>query len=548
MQKTKSAASWTAWAQTDPGKNRENNEDRILCEMERGIFAVVDGMGGEAAGEIAAQEAVDFIKNRLHQETGTIARRLREAIAGANNTICRLAERNPEWKGMACVLTAAVIEDGMLHIGHVGDSRLYQIRNQEIRKITSDHSPIGQKEESGELSELEAMKHPRRNEVFRDVGSQLHKPDDADFIEYSQIPFERDSAVVLCSDGLSDMLTSNEILQAVVENAGNPRDSVRHLIEKANAAGGKDNISAIVVEADGFAEANAGKGRSGQGLGKVLGAFPRHASHLHGRWAFLCFGLLAGLLAAYGWHRFQKPDLGKRAVEQAVSAPKTLRVNPAGLEYTTIGKALDQAQAGDRIEIGDGEYEEAIRLKEGVELFARSPGRAIVRVARPPQGADAAITADGLKQAGITGLVIRVDSLADLAYGIRISNSGVYLTDIEVSGSQRAGIMVDGNSTGTFAGGYIHDNVGTGITVSGDANPSLVGNVIYANGISRNHRHPGLYISGNANPEVRRNVFSRNGAEAIRLQRQELKDKMKDNLFLGPGKPAGAVAVEKTSK
>jgi PPM family protein phosphatase len=124
---------WKAWAETDPGKKRENNEDRILCEPERGIFVVVDGMGGEAAGEVAAQQAVDFIKSRLHQETGTAARRLREAIAGANNEIYRLAERNPQWKGMACVLTAVVIEDGFLHIGHVGDSRLYYIRDYNIR-------------------------------------------------------------------------------------------------------------------------------------------------------------------------------------------------------------------------------------------------------------------------------------------------------------------------------------------------------------------------------------------------------------------------------
>jgi len=220
VQQAKSTTEWNAWGETNPGKKRDNNEDRILCDAKRGIFVVADGMGGEAAGEVASQTAVDFIKKRLQEETGTAARRLREAIAGANNEIYRLAERNPQWTGMACVLTAALVEDQTLHVGHVGDSRLYEIRENIIRKITPDHSPVGQKEDAGDLTELEAMRHPRRNEVYRDVGSQMHKPDDEDFIEYIQVPFNRDAAYVFCSDGLSDMLTSREISGVVIENAG----------------------------------------------------------------------------------------------------------------------------------------------------------------------------------------------------------------------------------------------------------------------------------------------------------------------------------------
>ena len=101
----------------------------------------------------------------------------------ANNEILRAARANPEWEGMACVLTLAVLENGSAVVGHVGDSRLYQIRRGEIRKITHDHSPVGEREDSGEIAEAEAMRHPRRNEVFRDVGSEEHAPDDPDFIE-----------------------------------------------------------------------------------------------------------------------------------------------------------------------------------------------------------------------------------------------------------------------------------------------------------------------------------------------------------------------------
>ena len=123
------------------------------------------------------------MRARLERQTGTIEQRIREAITMANNEILRAARANSELAGMACVLTLAVLENGSAVVGHVGDSRLYQMRRGEIRKITHDHSPVGEREDSRELSEADAMRHPRRNEVFRDVGSEEHTPDDADFIE-----------------------------------------------------------------------------------------------------------------------------------------------------------------------------------------------------------------------------------------------------------------------------------------------------------------------------------------------------------------------------
>ena len=114
--------------------------------------------------------------------------RVRAAIAAANNRIFETAARDVEHKGMACVLTLAMVEDGQITIGHVGDSRLYLIWNGAIRKLTSDHSPVGQDEDAGELTEEQAMLHPRRNEVFRDVGTALRAADDEGFIEDPQVP------------------------------------------------------------------------------------------------------------------------------------------------------------------------------------------------------------------------------------------------------------------------------------------------------------------------------------------------------------------------
>src|SRR5439155_7628553 len=173
---------------SDMGRVRKNNEDAWHIDAERGIFLVVDGIGGHAAGEKAAEIAVERVRARLERQTGAVEQRIREAITLANNEIHRAAAENHEWEGMACVVTLAVLENGSAVVGHVGDSRLYRVRAGEIRKITHDHSPAGGREDNRELSETDAMRHPRRNEVFRDVGSEEHTPDDEDFIELASVP------------------------------------------------------------------------------------------------------------------------------------------------------------------------------------------------------------------------------------------------------------------------------------------------------------------------------------------------------------------------
>src|SRR5262245_50861350 len=180
-------------AASDTGRLRPLNEDRYWIDPEAGVFLVVDGLGGEAAGELAAQIAVETIReairNRLPPEL-----RVRQAIVAANNRIFQLSQDRHECEGMACVLTLAVIEDDWITIGHVGDSRLYLICNGIMRKLTSDHSPAGECEDYGELSEQEAMLHPRRHEVFRDVGSRNRTMQEREFIEVRQCPFPPDAA------------------------------------------------------------------------------------------------------------------------------------------------------------------------------------------------------------------------------------------------------------------------------------------------------------------------------------------------------------------
>ncbi len=274
-------------AATDTGLVRERNEDRYWADPERGAFLVVDGLGGQAAGELAAETAVEAIRGcALETESD-----LRKAIAEANNRICALAAERPEWSGMACVLTLAVLRDEEVLIGHVGDSRLYLIWNGAIRKLTHDHSPVGEGEDSGELSELEAMVHPHRHEVFRDVGSRPHQPDDSEFIDILRCRFRPDSAILLCSDGLTDHLTAERIREIVERYAGDAVRVAVELVDAANAEGGRDNITALFVAGRRF------RGSSEITRPRAAVRRMRHPGRmLTGRLAFLIYGVLIGML------------------------------------------------------------------------------------------------------------------------------------------------------------------------------------------------------------------------------------------------------------
>lgn len=231
-----------------PGLKRKRNEDRVHCDPAHGIFIVVDGMGGQAGGERAAEIAIERLRARLERPTGTPAERIREAITLANNEIHEQATGNPEWRGMACVLSVMLVEKGRVTIGHVGDTRVYHYSSGKLRKLTHDHSPVGIREEMCDLTEVEAMRHPRRNEVFRDVGSRQRTPGDEGFIDILEEEFRCGAALLMCSDGLTDLLTAARIQEIIKERAGRPVELVDRLIAAANDAGGDDNISVVWIE------------------------------------------------------------------------------------------------------------------------------------------------------------------------------------------------------------------------------------------------------------------------------------------------------------
>ncbi len=297
-------------AATDPGRLRSENQDRNFVDDTLGIFLVVDGLGGHAAGEKAAETALQVIRASLDRLEGNTHDRIQTAIVAANNRICELAEDNEDWRGMACVLTLAVMDEDRVVVGHVGDSRLYLIWNGAIRKLTSDHSPVGEREDSGELTEREAMLHPRRHEVFRNVGSRRHEPNDAEFVEMKEFLFKPDAALLLCSDGLSDLVTSTEMRDVIEHYDGDPAKVARELVEAANRAGGKDNITAVFIAGSEFvgpASPAMSDARARHSITRVRastvapGLLNRLGRGLTSRVAFLAYGFLIGVVLALAW-------------------------------------------------------------------------------------------------------------------------------------------------------------------------------------------------------------------------------------------------------
>jgi len=290
------ASAWRSGASSHAGLVRAANEDRYWIDDSNGVFFVADGVGGRAAGELAAQTAADVIREQVLMRKGPAEERVRRAITRANNHIFELSRDAQELRGMACVLTLAVVEGDQITIGHVGDSRLYLIWNGAIRKLTSDHSPVGECEDSGELTEEEAMRHPRRNEVFRDVGSRRHLADDNEFIEIRRCQFKPDAAFLICSDGLTDQVTSNQVRDIVERYSGEPGRVVAELIEAANAAGGKDNVTALLVAGSQFRGRSATDTAELPAHGCVTAMRSNRRRLFTGRMAFLIYGLLIGML------------------------------------------------------------------------------------------------------------------------------------------------------------------------------------------------------------------------------------------------------------
>jgi serine/threonine protein phosphatase PrpC len=476
---------------SDVGRKRTGNEDRFFTDAQRGIFLVVDGLGGHAAGERAAEIAVDIISTRLSRRTGASDKRIQEAFALASTEIFEAASRHPEWTGMACVATVALIEEDQVTVGHVGDSRLYLLTPGKMEKITRDHSPVGELEDSQRLSEDEAMRHPRRSEVYRDLGSTAHTPNDTDFVEVHSFALPRPAALLLCSDGLTDQVTAADIRRLIEHHAGEPEKAARALVEAANEAGGKDNVTVVLVETEHYAGISAAT-EPGQGS----------ASHT-GRWTWFLLGLLvasAVFLAARPYWAHSTTGLKLRF--GVVRPPQSWTVGSDAIP--TIGAALDRARPGDTIEVSPGEYHEDVHLRSGISVVSTALHGA--RILSP----GVAVLAEDVHNALFAGF----DIAGPGRVGIRITNSDIRVTGLRVSGMQNAAIEITGSGESVIQASEIAENPGTGISIRENARPRLEHNLIRHNGHG-SAMLPGILIEGSAVPILFGNIIEESGAEQI---------------------------------
>jgi serine/threonine protein phosphatase PrpC len=247
-------------AVSDVGRKRKGNEDSLFVNPEQHLFVVADGMGGHAAGEIASKVAVESINEfvcltggdeeitwpfGLDENISYDGNRLKTAIRYANRKVLEATKEKSEYEGMATTVAAVLVDGDTANLGHVGDSRVYLVRDGEITQLTSDHSWVNEQIQSGVISPDQARTHPLRNVVTRALGG---KPDLQ--VDMQQHKAKAADILLLCSDGLTTMITDEDIARVVREAGGDVEKAAQALVASANAKGGEDNITVLLIRFD----------------------------------------------------------------------------------------------------------------------------------------------------------------------------------------------------------------------------------------------------------------------------------------------------------
>ncbi len=233
---------------SDVGRCRQANQDQFVVDVGLGLYAIADGMGGHAAGEVASALAIAALAESLRAEplagleATQVAERLCGAINDGNRRICESITSRPDWRGMGTTVVALVTAGGTAVFGHVGDSRAYRLRGSELELLTSDHSWVNEQVRLGLLTHEQAQRHPMRNIVTRALGNQTRVD-----VDVAEEPMRPGDVFILCSDGLSGMVPDAEIREIALDHAARPRAACRALVERANANGGEDNITVVVL-------------------------------------------------------------------------------------------------------------------------------------------------------------------------------------------------------------------------------------------------------------------------------------------------------------
>jgi protein phosphatase len=236
---------------TDTGRQRSENEDSLFVRAP--IFVVADGMGGAQAGEVASKAAAEAFDRDLPDMPPE--RFLRETIEAANRSIHEIARADPSKAGMGTTITAALVDAQAeeVGIGHVGDSRAYRLRRGKLERLTRDHSLVEEMRRKGQITDAQAEEHPQRSIITRALG-----PEPEVEVDLQTVPAAPGDVFLLCSDGLTTMVDETRIA-AVLAASSSMTEAVRTLVEEANAAGGRDNITAMAFRLE---DAAAPRGES----------------------------------------------------------------------------------------------------------------------------------------------------------------------------------------------------------------------------------------------------------------------------------------------
>jgi len=241
----------SAYGCSDIGRFRDNNEDFWAVDVDANVYVLADGMGGHKAGEVAAKEAVETFSNLIKKFLGKDDKVrdlkqtrifIQEIIKEVNSSINRKARKDCELKGMGTTLCCVYFHEEGCVLGHVGDSRIYLLRENKLNQLTEDHSLVAELVELGELNERQAREYAYRNIITKAIGTEpIIEP------TVSDCDFAVGDWVMMCSDGLSDLLSHADIERILVESSSK-EDAVKTLIDGANKLGGPDNITVVLMQ------------------------------------------------------------------------------------------------------------------------------------------------------------------------------------------------------------------------------------------------------------------------------------------------------------
>ena len=229
---------------SDIGLVRETNEDSYICDPPH-LFIVADGMGGHVAGEIASKLAISTVNSYIQEHVGkdNLEILLKDAIIQANTSIYQMALSKEEFSGMGTTVTASYIDGDTIYWGHVGDSRMYLLRNGKLNQLTNDHSLVWELVQSGNITRDEAYVHPKRNLLTRAVGTSCLITVDTGFVQWKP-----GDIVLMCTDGLTNMVSEQNICTLMQRKDCEISSIVEQLVNQAKDAGGFDNITVILLK------------------------------------------------------------------------------------------------------------------------------------------------------------------------------------------------------------------------------------------------------------------------------------------------------------